>query len=99
MAVVDHSGVADRLQAALAATEARLDVVIAIDPGIARTGVASAEAAAALATVISESPHLEYPGVQYYCGAQQHIENYAERSAATVERPTDSPTGTTASPT
>ena len=81
MAVVDHSGVADRLQAALAATEARLDVVIDIDPGIARTGVASAEAAVALATVISESPNLEYRGVQYYCGSQQHIENYAERRA------------------
>ena len=86
MAVVDHSGVADRLQAALAATEARLDVVIDIDPGIARTGVASAEAAVALATVISESPNLEYRGVQYYCGSQQHIENYAERRAAIVER-------------
>src|SRR3546814_5992777 len=43
-------------------------------------------AAVALATVISESPNLEYRGVQYYCGSQQHIENYAERRAAIVER-------------
>src|SRR3546814_19124095 len=57
MAVVDHSGVADRLQAALAATEAGLDVVIDIDPGIAPPGVASAEAAVARAAAISQSPN------------------------------------------
>ena len=44
--------VAGRIEAALAATGARLDVIIDIDPGIARTGVASAEAAVALAQAI-----------------------------------------------
>lgn len=86
MAVVDHPGVAERLQAALAAADTRLDVIIDIDPGIARTGVASAEAAVALAAAIAASPNLEYRGVQFYCGSQQHIENYAERRAAIVER-------------
>ena len=86
MAVVDHPGVAGRIDAALAATETKLDVIIDIDPGIARTGVASDEAAVALAKVISESPNLQYRGVQFYCGSQQHIENYAERRAAIVER-------------
>src|SRR3546814_20011247 len=87
MAVVDHSGVADRLQAALAATEAKLDVIIDIDPGIARTGVASAEAAVALAQTIAAAPNLEYRGVQFSCGSQQHIEAYADRRAPLVERP------------
>ena len=86
MAVVDHPGVAGHIDAALAATETKLDVIIDIDPGIARTGVVSAEAAVALAKVISASPHLDYRGVQFYCGSQQHIENYAERRAAIVER-------------
>lgn len=86
MAVVDHPDVAGRIDAALAAAETKLDVIIDIDPGIARTGVASAEAAVALAKVISESANLEYRGVQFYCGSQQHIENYAERRAAIVER-------------
>ncbi|SBV35019.1 Threonine aldolase family protein [uncultured Sphingopyxis sp.] len=86
MAVVDHPGVADRLQAALAAADARLGVVIDIDPGIARTGVASAEAAVALAKAISAAPNLDYRGVQFYCGSQQHIESYADRRAAIVER-------------
>lgn len=86
MAVVDHPGVAGRLQAALAAADARLDVIIDIDPGIARTGVASAEAAVALARAIDAAPNLEYRGVQFYCGSQQHIESYADRRAAIVER-------------
>jgi D-serine deaminase-like pyridoxal phosphate-dependent protein len=86
MAVVDHPDVARRLQTVLAAADARLEVIIDIDPGIARTGVASAEAAVALAKVISASPNLEYRGVQFYCGSQQHIENYAERRAAIAER-------------
>lgn len=86
MAVVDHPGVAGRIQTALAAIGAHLDVVIDIDPGIARTGVASAEAAVALAKAISAAPNLRYRGVQFYCGSQQHIEAYAERRAAIVER-------------
>lgn len=86
MAVVDHPDVADRIDAALATTETRLDVIIDIDPGIARTGVASPEAAVALARAIERSANLEYRGVQFYCGSQQHIESYAERRAAIVER-------------
>ena len=86
MAVVDHPDVAARLDAALAGVGAKLGVLVDIDPGIARTGVASAEAAVALATVISTSPNLVYRGVQYYCGSQQHIESYTDRRAAIVER-------------
>lgn len=86
MAVVDHPGTTERLQMALAAAEARLDVIIDIDPGIARTGVASPEAAVALAKLIAASPNIDYRGVQFYCGSQQHIENYAERRDAIIER-------------
>lgn len=86
MAVIDHPDVAVRIDAALAAAEAKLDVIIDIDPGIARTGVASAEAAVALAKVIAASPNIEYRGVQFYCGSQQHIESYAERRTAIIER-------------
>ena len=86
MAVVDHPDVAARLDAALAGVGAKLGVLVDIDPGIARTGVASAEAAVALATVISKSAKLEYRGVQFYCGSQQHIESYTDRRAAIVER-------------
>lgn len=86
MAVVDHPAVARRIDAALATAGTTLDVIIDIDPGIARTGVASAEAAVALAETIEGLPNLNGRGVQFYCGSQQHIEDYAERRAAIVER-------------
>jgi len=83
MAVVDHPAVAARIDAAL---DMRLDVIIDIDPGIARTGVASPEAAVVLAEAIAALPNLNYRGVQFYCGSQQHIESFAERRAAIEER-------------
>ncbi|MBL8649019.1 MAG: DSD1 family PLP-dependent enzyme [Sphingopyxis sp.] len=83
MAVVDHPAVATRIAATL---ETSLDVIIDIDPGIARTGVASPEAAVALAETIAALPNLHYRGVQYYCGSQQHIESFAERRAVIEER-------------
>ncbi len=63
-----------------------LTVLIDVDPGIKRTGVASAEAAVALAQVIAGLPQLKLIGVQYYCGRQQHIESYAERRNEIVDR-------------
>jgi 3-hydroxy-D-aspartate aldolase len=63
-----------------------LPVLVDIDPGIHRTGVASPEAAVALARKIKDSAALSYAGVQFYCGAQQHIEDFAERRAAIEER-------------
>ncbi|MDZ3830617.1 MAG: DSD1 family PLP-dependent enzyme [Sphingopyxis sp.] len=86
MAVIDHPDVAARIDAALAAVGARLDIVVDIDPGIARTGVASADAAVDLARVVTGLPNLRYCGVQFYCGTQQHIEDYAERRSAIAER-------------
>lgn len=86
MAVVDDAAVAERIDIALADAGATLDVVIDVDPGIRRTGVASADAAVALAQTVAELPRLTLRGVQFYCGAQQHIEMYAERRAAIEDR-------------
>jgi D-serine deaminase-like pyridoxal phosphate-dependent protein len=83
MTVIDHPAVAGRLNVAL---ETSLDVVIDIDPGIARAGVASPEAAVALARAVAILPNLHYCGVQYYCGSQQHIEGFADRRVAIGER-------------
>ena len=86
MAVVDHPDVAGRLDEALAAAGATLDILIDIDPGIRRTGVPSAEAAVALAGRIATCSQLTLRGVPVYCGIQQHVEDYAARRAAIVER-------------
>lgn len=63
-----------------------LAVLVDIDPGIRRTGVSSPEAAVELASRIAGAPSLRYAGAQYYCGAQQHIETFADRRAAIEER-------------
>lgn len=84
--VVDHPGNVERLAHAIAPDAAPLSVIIDIDPGIRRTGVASAAAAVALAETIARHATLRYRGVQFYCGAQQHIENFSERRAAIEDR-------------
>ena len=63
-----------------------LGVLVDIDPGIRRTGVASPEAAVRLARQVAEDASLRYAGVQFYCGVQQHIASFAERRAAIAER-------------
>jgi D-serine deaminase-like pyridoxal phosphate-dependent protein len=82
MATADHPDAV----AALAATEAPLTLLVDIDPGFHRTGVADAAGAVALARQIEAAPNLTYGGVQFYCGTQQHIEAFADRRAAVLER-------------
>ena len=63
-----------------------LAVVVDIDPGFHRTGVATPDAAVALARQIADTPALRFAGVQMYCGSDQHIEAYADRRAAIAQR-------------
>lgn len=84
--VADHPTNIAALAAALPVGGPPLRVLVDVDPGIHRTGVASAEAALALARLISKRPSLSYAGVQFYCGVQQHIASYAERRAAIEDR-------------
>lgn len=86
MAVVDHPAVVAAIDRALAEAGATLDVLIDVDPGAHRTGVASATEAVALARAIEAAPRLTCRGVQYYCGSQQHIAGFADRRAAIAER-------------
>jgi 3-hydroxy-D-aspartate aldolase len=81
MCVVDSPENAEALGAAAAGGKP-LKVVIDVDPGMHRTGVASPEAAVAVLAAIRAQPALSYMGVQCYCGQQQHIAGFAERSAA-----------------
>ena len=84
--VADHP---DAVAALAAANKGRpIRVMVDVDPGIHRTGVASAAGAVALARQIAAAPQLEYGGVQFYCGSQQHIAAYADRRAAIADRTT-----------
>ncbi len=85
MCVVDHPANVTAIGAATGAGKP-LQVVIDIDPGIRRTGVASPKAAVELLAAIRAEPALHYAGVQYYCGMQQHIPAYADRKAAIEDR-------------
>lgn len=84
--VADHPDNVDALAAAVGNAGKPLPVVVDIDPGIRRTGVASADAAVALAERITHHPSLRFAGVQFYCGVQQHIASYADRRAAIEDR-------------
>jgi D-serine deaminase-like pyridoxal phosphate-dependent protein len=83
LVVIDHP---DNLASLDAVVDRPLKVLIDIDPGIHRTGVASAQAALELAAGLQRARQLRYCGVQMYCGVQQHITAFAERAAQIRER-------------
>lgn len=82
-AVADHPSVVARIAAAR--PDNPLTIFIDVDPGNRRTGVASPEAAVALARAIADGGLL-LGGVQFYCGSQQHIQAHADRRAAIADR-------------
>jgi D-serine deaminase-like pyridoxal phosphate-dependent protein len=82
MAAVDHPDAVE----ALTASGAALTLLVDIDPGIHRTGVADGDTAVALARMIDASANLTFAGVQFYCGMQQHIEAFVARREAIEER-------------
>ncbi len=83
--VADHPSVVARIADAQLGSPRPLTILIDVDPGNRRTGVASPEAAVALARAIVASSGLVFGGVQFYCGSQQHIQSYADRRAAIAE--------------
>ncbi len=85
MTVVDHPANVAALGRAVT-DDTPLDVLIDIDPGIHRTGVASTEDAVALAREIAKHGSLRLRGVQFYCGMHQHIEDFEARRTAIIER-------------
>jgi len=84
--VVDNPINVSALGAAARGSGKPLSVILDIDPGMGRTGVGSAAAALAVFEAIQAEEALRYVGVQFYCGAQQHIESYEARRQAMAER-------------
>ncbi len=79
--VVDHPDGA----AELGATGAAMQVLIDVDVGLGRTGVASPEAALTVAAAIAKHPNLRLIGVQGYGGHWQHMEGANARASAVAE--------------
>ena len=83
IAVDSLEGIA-RLADAMVQTEAtaRIYVLVEIDVGHGRCGVAPGAAAAALAQAIAQQPQLHFAGIQAYHGKAQHLVSVAARRAA-----------------
>jgi len=79
---VDDAGNAEAV--ALAAREAgvMLDVLVELDVGANRCGVAPGEAAVALARIVARTEGLRLAGFQAYQGSAQHLRTHLERREA-----------------
>jgi D-serine deaminase-like pyridoxal phosphate-dependent protein len=86
MLVTDHPANVEALAAAAARAGKPLAVIVDIDPGMHRTGVATPDGVVELARKIVGLKSLKYAGVQFYCGRHQHIVDYKERKASIEER-------------
>jgi 3-hydroxy-D-aspartate aldolase len=86
MCVVDNPRNVAALGAAARRFDSPLSVILDIDTGMHRTGVSSPAAALAVLAAIRAEPALRYLGVQFYCGADQHVESYAGRRQVMQER-------------
>ncbi len=83
MAVCDNQRVATRLAEAARAGGKKLKILIDIDPGLGRTGIAPADAPA-LVGFAAQAEGLEYAGLQCYAGQVQHMEPANQRRDASL---------------
>lgn len=80
--VVDHVDGADALDRAAGKRGCQLRVLIDLDPGMGRTGIATGEPALALARHLRDHcPNLRFSGLQMYAGNCMHIPEYDKRKA------------------
>ena len=70
---VDDAVNVAELEAAAAKAGSRIDVLVEIDVGAKRCGIAPGEPAARLAQQVASSPHLKFAGLQAYHGSAQHV--------------------------
>lgn len=79
---MDDAQTTRALDAACAARGTGIDVLVEIDVGQARCGVAPGEPALDLARLIDGLPNLRFAGVQAYNGSAQHFRAHEEREEA-----------------
>ena len=83
MIVTDSAANVELLVGAAAASGRPLRVLVDLDVGQHRTGIAPGEGALALAERIAASPDLNLAGIQGYAGHLQHLHGRSERQART----------------
>lgn len=82
MVCVDDANNIDDISAAARRYDAEIGVLVEIDVGAGRCGVAPGEDAVPLAEKIAAAPNLRFAGLQAYQGKAQHVHDYNERKAA-----------------
>jgi len=83
MIVVDHPKAIELLSDALRDRGLSMDVLLDIDVGLERTGVAP-ELAPQLARAILSHENLKLRGIQAYAGQIQHISSFEERKSTSI---------------
>ncbi len=83
--VIDHAEVADRLASAMRKGGVAVDVLLDLDMGRHRAGVATVEAAKALAERLATTDGVRLRGIQAYAGHMSHMRSFAERGTGAVE--------------
>ena len=86
--VVDRSELISAYGAAARSKGATIDVLIDLDVGLKRSGVADPKLAVALARSVTQERGLLYAGVQAYQGRIQHIDDFSQRESANREMET-----------
>jgi D-serine deaminase-like pyridoxal phosphate-dependent protein len=79
IAVVDNDQAVRRLSHAAFGVGQTLKLLVDIDIGHHRTGTTPGKPVCALASLISNSPNLEFLGIQGYAGHLMHVHDRAER--------------------
>jgi D-serine deaminase-like pyridoxal phosphate-dependent protein len=79
--VDDPGNIAD-LEDAAAEFDAQISVLVEIDVGNRRCGVAPGSAARDLAQIVTTAKHLRFDGLQAYQGSAQHLRGFEERRNA-----------------
>ena len=83
--LVDHAEAARALDRLARAAGIRLSVVIGLDTGTRRTGIAPGAPALELARLVSELEGLRFRGLQAYAGHVMHIKGHDKRAAASMK--------------
>jgi len=79
---VDDAGAVAALDLAAREYGVTLSVLVEIDVGAGRCGVAPGEPALDLARAVAASPNLRFDGLQAYHGSAQHVRAHADRRRA-----------------
>ncbi len=80
--LADSAGAVEALGEAAARAGSRIEVLVEIDVGQRRCGVAPGPAAAELAAAIARHPSLIFAGLEAYYGSAQHMRSPEQRRAA-----------------